>query len=151
MIVSRFIEAISKHGLSWPAITLGFLHMVAFLGILFSRPPLPPPGTEPCPPEGACFDLWNFRVGVYVAGRYFHHGLMFKGLTLADLPALLLLGVPISYVLSLIWEPSRVTETYVSAAIWLFVGTLQWWIIGMLLYARRTKRQQRILKDQAQI
>jgi hypothetical protein len=142
MMVGQFVEAISKHGLRWPALTLAVVHIVVFFVMILSTPPLPPPSTEPCPPDAFCIDPWEISTVTVVAGRGFHHDVVFRILSLVDLPALLLVGLPISFVSFIlssagIWDPSRVTGSYVFVAVWLFVGTLQWWTIGIFLRARR--------------
>ncbi len=119
------------------AIGLGFIHISAFLLVIFSRPLLPTPSDIPCGPVllgEACLDPWSLW-GFYVAGRYFHNSLDFRLLTLGDLPTLIIVDSFMSLFGWFAIAMSRLTETYVAAAIWFFFGTAQWWLIGALLNA----------------
>jgi len=136
MRTDGIVRFIVRYGWSRIALGLALVHVAVFLVTVFSRPPLPLPSTEPCPPEVECIDPWDF-FGVYLAGRYFHDpGLNMLGF--ADFPALLL-GDRVTNLLSQTLHTSRVTQSYVNATVWLLLGTLQWWLIGTLLNAWRRK------------
>src|SRR2546430_767116 len=100
------VRSVVRYGWSWIALGIALTHVVVFLVIVFSRPPLPLPSTEPCPTEVLCLDRWDF-FGVYLAGRYFHDpGINMIGL--ADLPALFVAD-PVTKLLSQTLHTSRVT------------------------------------------
>jgi hypothetical protein len=125
------------------AIGLAVIHLLVFLLVIFSAPLLPAPSTIPCEPVKAgeaCFDLWSFW-GFYVAGRYFHDSWDFRLLALGDFPMLLVVDF---FTGLLSWSAismSRLAETYFAAAIWLFFGTAQWWLIGAILNATLLRKR----------
>jgi hypothetical protein len=133
----QFLSSTWKARGSRLAIGLGVIHFLAFLLIIFSRPLLPTPSSIPCgpvQPGEACLDPWSFW-GFYVAGRYFHNSLDFRLLALGDLPTLIIVDSFMSLSAWFSIPMSRLTETYVAAAVWLVFGTAQWWLIGSLLNA----------------
>ena len=85
------------------------------------------------PPGEACFDLWDPGTGVVVAGRYFHQDLAFNVLVLLDLPVMTV-GLGVEQFLSLVGVRfSRVAGSHFLASVWLMFGTIQWWLLGILL------------------
>jgi hypothetical protein len=144
MRLSGLRSAIKAHWRSGAALFFAILHVIIFLVIIFSETPLPPWSDEPCPPVGpgeACIDLWEFGTGIIVAGRYFHTELGFTLLGWADLPAMVVAGVvltPPLYPAGIEFSPDM--ESYLFAWVWLLFGTLQWWLCGIWLTARRTRR-----------
>ena len=82
--------------------------------------------------------VWDF-FGIYLAGRYFHRDLDLNILALADLPSLaagMLLEVAVDRA-----NTSPVTQSYLDGLVWLSLGTLQWWGIGVVIAARRENRR----------
>ena len=129
---------LKMYGLTRVSLGLALAHALIFLAICAAEPVLPPPSTkpEPCPPDAVCFDRWNFW-GIYLAGRDFHHTLSFKLLVLADAPCLLagsVMTLPVNF-----FHVSRVTGTYIDAAVLFCFGTLQWWLVGMYVSHWRTR------------
>jgi hypothetical protein len=139
----RLLESIRTNWRSGAAVGLALAHAIAFVLVIFSRPPLPLPSDEPCAPAAAdesCLDWWDFW-GFYVAGRYFHTEVDFRLLSLVDLPALVVTGAVESTFHIARIRFSKVAETYVWAGFWFALGTVQWWSFGVLINARRPNKR----------
>jgi hypothetical protein len=123
---------IKSHGTSRIALALALIHVVVFLAVLSTEPPLPMPGDPNALEEG--LDPWD-SFGIILAGREFHHNVPFGILSYLDMPGWLL-GAVVASPLGLIDMPEY-EGTYVAAAVFLLFGTVQWWFLGMLVSSRR--------------
>jgi hypothetical protein len=143
MRLSGLRSVVEAHWRSRVALGFAFLHAIVFLAIIFTETPLPPPSDEPCPPlptGSGCFDIWDAGDGIIVASRFFHQDLDFNLLMTVDLPGLLV-GTVVTLPLTLAGVSfSRLTESYIVAWMWFVLGTLQWWLCGLWLAARRAQR-----------
>jgi hypothetical protein len=132
-----FVQTLIKsHGTSRIALALALIHVLVYLAVLSTESPLPPPAEdpEPCPPGFGCLDLWD-SFGIILAGREFHHNVPFGILSYVDMPGWLL-GAVVASPLDLINMPEY-EGSYVAAAVFLLLGTVQWWCVGMLVSRRR--------------
>jgi hypothetical protein len=140
--LARVRTSFAAHWRSRLALGFALVHTVAFLVIIFSETPDPPESDTPCeagPGEG-CMDLWNLT-GVVVAGRFFHHQVAFKWLSLADLPALVA-DAGVGALLHLVGLSfSRLTDSYVHAWVWFLFGTIQWWLYGIAVRTAQVRRR----------
>jgi hypothetical protein len=139
-------KTLATYGRGRLAIGLALAHAIIFLLIVFSEAPLPP-----CPdPTGAVCDMGDMdltgAISVLVMGRDLHYNLAFTQLRLYDLPALLVgTGLGIALHLTGI-RLSPVPESYVFGWSMLVLGTVQWWLVGVLATPRR--RAKNAPKDQ---
>ena len=90
-------------------------------------------------------DMWE-TFGIRVMGRDFHHDQAFNDLMLVDFPALLATSV-LQGAVGL--RLSVVAESYFFGWLFLLLGTLQWWVVGMVVAARRARRRNRRSADPA--
>ena len=130
------------HWRSRLALCFALVHAAAFLVIIFSETPSPPPSDTPCEagPGEVCIDLWDLG-GIVVAGRQFHHEVAFKWLGLVDLPALVA-DAGVAALLNLVGVRfSRLTESYVHAWVWFLFGTIQWWLCGIAVRMAQVRRR----------
>lgn len=125
-------------------ISLAVLHAVTLTILIFSKPPLPP--SEPCPPEADCFDIIKAAGVSFVAGRAFHWSYetpLLQCLMLADLPSQVV-GVVAMLPLWVLLKTVNVSEqrlSYLNALNWIFFGSLQWGLIGVILKTLRGKNR----------
>ena len=141
-------SAIASHWRSPLAIGLALAHAIAFLLIVFSEQPLPPPGDEECADSTGvgCMDVYWGTFGIRLMGREFHHDRAFYALSLIDLPPLLVAG-GLEFAIDLTTvRLSPVSRSYLSGWLLLALGTAQWWMAGVLATAhRRARTRQRTL------
>jgi hypothetical protein len=132
------VRALLKNWNNPIGIALAVLHATILLVVIASRKPLPPPDPSPtpCPPDAVCLDLSKpFAGETLVARRAFHYGhepLLVKLLMLSDMPAMLvgaIVVLPVSLLLLLVGVSVQ-SSSYVTAVLWLFSGSIQWWAIG---------------------
>ncbi|MDA1312523.1 MAG: hypothetical protein O2968_04220 [Acidobacteria bacterium] len=134
-------------------IGLAAAHAITLAFVIAAKEPLPPPRSddEACLPEVVCFDTWNFAGQIVVAHRPFHfhyETLLTKTLMLGDLPSLLVVDITLGVaaaIFELTWRVSeppldavivRQASSYLLAFCWFVFGSLQWWIVGMYVWAK---------------
>src|SRR5262245_12731415 len=120
---------------------LGLMHLLAIVIMLSSKNPLPPP--KQCSPNDSCVDEWRdpFPGSIVVAERYFSlidEPMPYRVLMLIDLPVAFIGAVVIWILKTMPLNLSLQSISYVTALVWLVLGTLQWWYAGMYLQKRFT-------------
>ena len=114
------------------AMFLAALHFAFLLGVLAGKPFTPYP-TAAEENEIMSLNPWKL-FGDMVAARYFHHAyesFPVQVLTIVDIPAQLVGGLTVDL---LAWKLlHRFYASYVHAASWLLLGSLQWFLIGRMI------------------
>ena len=121
---------------NWVGPALALIHAAAVVGALLAKEPLPPPSNEACPEGAVCIDDWSFAGESIIAARPFHwhyETVGVKFLLATDLPVIVASGVLLAPTLP---HMDRLAASYLHAALWIVVGSLQWWVIGRAFVRR---------------
>lgn len=138
--VSVLMLSLLKHWKNPLGLLLAIVHAVVLVAAIIAKEPLPTPrrADAVCPPQTACFDVWNAAGQTVIARRPFHfhyETVIVKLLMVADIPAMLLAGVALWPVSMFVDSPEA--ESDVAALGWIVVGSLQWWVVGTYFYTKR--------------
>lgn len=132
---------------TWAAVLCAAsLHALVFSLAIFWDPPDPP--CRPCgisTPGAICFDPCDLCCQVHVAGRSFHHDTLFSLLATFDLPAFGLASEAMEYGFRrLLGRPPQPYggDSYLLAALWLALGTVQWGLFGAVASRARKRGKQ---------
>lgn len=118
------------------AIGLGALHAIALTMAILAKEPLP--SWEPCPSIGFCIEPGSAAGEILVANRVFHfhyEDLITKLLMVADMPALCAGGI-LLLPFTILFPQSSVAISYLEAASWVVLGSLQWVLITNWAHSR---------------
>ena len=114
------------------AMVLAALHCAFLLGVLAGKPFTPYPAASE-EEEIMSLNPWKLG-GEMVAARSFHHAyesFPVQVLTFVYIPAMLVSGLTVDL---LAWKfLHRFHASYVHAASWLLLGSLQWFVIGRMI------------------
>src|SRR5262245_33307218 len=117
---------------------LAVTHAVVFAITVWTAPIVGPDRDPECPPDVLCLSSADDH-RMLVAGRDIGDWWTRKLFILADLPAVIASGFLGYVLLAAITSADDVALSWIFGALWLALGTLQWWTIGRAISRRRAR------------